>query len=183
MSFMMTWKSARSRILYGGAKGGLMLNPREYDSGSIDFFDTLSNFGRSLFMVTGPLKDVPAGDMGCGADEIGRMFEGFKSALRDLALMVYGVRHNVTMIGDRVISLEEARCILDEAFGIDYTDTRILKELGSNQDYLELVVASQITESPEWGWRSGQAPRAGGCATPLWLQWASFTWKVHGKVR
>jgi len=151
LSFMMTWKSARSRILFGGAKGGLMLNPREYDPRSMDFFDSLSNFGRALFLVTGPARDVPAGDVGCGANEIGRMFEGFKSALRDLALMVYGVRHNVTMIGDQIISLEEARGILKEAFNIDYTDTRVLKELGANQDYLELVVAAQITGKPKMG--------------------------------
>ncbi len=151
LSFMMTWKSARSRILFGGAKGGLMLNPREYDPRSMDFFDALSNFGRSLFLVTGPSRDVPAGDVGCGADEIGRMFEGFKSALRDLALMVYGVRHNVTMIGDQIISLQEARTLLAEAFDIDYTDSRILKELGANQDYLELVVAAQITGKPRMG--------------------------------
>ncbi|MBN2628032.1 MAG: Glu/Leu/Phe/Val dehydrogenase, partial [Spirochaetales bacterium] len=151
LSFMMTWKSARSRILFGGAKGGLMLNPREYDPRSMDFFDALSNFGRSLFLVTGPARDVPAGDVGCGADEIGRMFEGFKSALRDLALMAYGVRHNVTMIGDQIISLEEARHILKEAFDIDYNDTRILRELGANQEYLELVVAAQITGKPRMG--------------------------------
>ncbi|MDC7231952.1 MAG: Glu/Leu/Phe/Val dehydrogenase dimerization domain-containing protein [Spirochaetales bacterium] len=151
LSFMMTWKSARSRILFGGAKGGLMLNPREYDPRSMDFFDSLSNFGRSLFLVTGPARDVPAGDVGCGADEIGRMFQGFKSALRDLALMVYGVRHNVTMIGDQIISLQEARQLLKEGFNIDYTDSRILKELGANQDYLELVVAAQITGKPKMG--------------------------------
>jgi len=151
LSFMMTWKCARSRILFGGAKGGLMLNPREYDPRSIDFFDSLSNFGRSLFLVTGPAKDVPAGDVGCGAEEIGRMFEGFKSALRDLALMVYGVKNNVTMIGDRIISIEEARTILEEGFDIDYTDLDILKELGTNQEYLELVVAAQITGKPRMG--------------------------------
>ena len=128
-----------------------MLNPREYDPKSMDFFDALSNFGRSLFLVTGPSRDVPAGDVGCGAQEIGRMFEGFKSALRDLALMAYGVRHNVTMIGDQIISLEEARLILREAFDIDYNDKRILRELGSNQDYLELVAAAQITGKPRMG--------------------------------
>jgi glutamate dehydrogenase/leucine dehydrogenase len=151
LSFMMTWKSARSRILFGGAKGGLMLDPREYDPKSIDFFDSLSNFGRSLFLVTGPARDVPAGDVGCGADEIGRMFEGFKSALRDLALMAGGVRHNVTMIGDQIISLEEARLILQEAFNIDYDDRKILRELSANQEYLELVVAAQITGKPKMG--------------------------------
>jgi glutamate dehydrogenase (NAD(P)+) len=148
LAFMMTWKCARSRILFGGAKGGLIINPREYDSKSIDYFDTLSNFGRSLFLVTGPMKDVPAGDVGCGATEIGHMFEGFKSVLRDLVLMVYGVKNNVSMIGDKIISLEEARKLLKDAFDINYDDKKILEKLGMDQEYLELVVAAQITGKP-----------------------------------
>ena len=151
LAFMMTWKCARSRILFGGAKGGMIINPREFDSKSIDYFDTLSNFGRSLFLVTGPMKDVPAGDVGCGATEIGHMFEGFKSVLRDLALMVYGVKNNVTMIGDKIISLEEARRLLKDAFDINYDDKKILEQLGMDQEYLELVIAAQITGKPRMG--------------------------------
>jgi glutamate dehydrogenase (NAD(P)+) len=151
LAFMMTWKCARSRILFGGAKGGLIINPMEFDSNSIDYFDTLSNFGRSLFLVTGPMKDVPAGDVGCGATEIGHMFEGFKSVLRDLALMVYGVKNNVSMIGDKIISLEEARRLLKDAFDINYDDKKILEQLGMDQEYLELVVAAQITGKPRMG--------------------------------
>lgn len=151
LAFMMTWKCARSRILFGGAKGGLIINPREYDSKSIDYFDTLSNFGRSLFLVTGPMKDVPAGDVGCGATEIGHMFEGFKSVLRDIALMVYGVKNNVSMIGDKIISLEAARRLLKDAFDINYDDKKILEQLGMDQEYLELVVAAQITGKPRMG--------------------------------
>jgi glutamate dehydrogenase (NAD(P)+) len=148
---MMTWKCARSRILFGGAKGGLIINPRVFDSKSIDYFDTLSNFGRSLFLVTGPMKDVPAGDVGCGATEIGHMFEGFKSVLRDLALMVYGVKNNVSMIGDKIISLEAARRLLKDAFEINYDDKKILEQLCMDQEYLELVVAAQITGKPRMG--------------------------------
>ncbi len=151
LSFMMTWKCARSRILFGGAKGGMIINPREFDSKSIDYFDTLSNFGRSLFLVTGPMQDVPAGDVGCGATEIGHMFEGFKSVLRDLALMVYGVKNNVSMIGDKIISMEAARRLLKDAFDIDYFDKKILEQLCMDQEYLELVVAAQITGKPRMG--------------------------------
>ena len=151
LAFMMTWKCARSRILFGGAKGGMIINPREFDSKSIDYFDTLSNFGRSLFLVTGPMKDVPAGDVGCGATEIGHMFEGFKSVLRDLALMVYGVKNNVSMIGDKIVSLEAARRLLKEAFDIDYYNKKILEQLGMDQEYLERVVAAQITGKPRMG--------------------------------
>jgi glutamate dehydrogenase/leucine dehydrogenase len=151
LSFMMSWKSARSGILFGGAKGGLMLNPKEFDTDSIDYFDTISSFGRSLFLVTGPAKDVPAGDVGCGGREIGYMFEGFKSALRDLALMVYGVKDNISIVGDTIISVEDARRILREAFNIDPSDRLIVEQLCGRQEYLELVAAAQITGKPRMG--------------------------------
>ncbi len=128
LSFMMTWKCARSRILFGGAKGGLMLNPRTFEGSSIDYFDTLSSFGRSLFLVSGPQRDVPAGDVGCGPAEIGHLFEGFKSALRDLAMMAYGLKPGVSLIASRIISVHEARRILAEHFDLDWTDPALLKD-------------------------------------------------------
>ncbi|MGL1890424.1 MAG: hypothetical protein OCD02_02305 [Spirochaetaceae bacterium] len=151
LSFMMTWKCARSKILFGGGKGGLKINPREFSDNKIDFFDTLSNFGRSIFCVTGPAKDVPAGDVGCGAVEIGHLFEGFKSALRDLALLAYGIKKGVALIGNKIISVDEARRILYENFDIDYLDKEILKELSTKEEYLNLVTAAQITGKPKMG--------------------------------
>lgn len=151
LSFMMSWKCARSRILFGGAKGGLMLKPWDFDINGIDYFDTLNSFGRSLFLVSGPFLDVPAGDVGCGPQQIGQMFEGFKTALRDLALLVFGVRANSVLIGDRMITYNAARDTLKSAFDIDYSDRELLRELCSNKDYLELVVAAQITGKPRMG--------------------------------
>lgn len=151
LSFMMTWKCARSRILFGGGKGGLKINPGEFADSKMDFFDTLSNFGRSIFTVTGPSRDVPAGDVGCGAKEIGHLFEGFKSALRDLSLLVYGVKKGVALIGNKIISVEEARQILYNNFDIDYLDREILKELSTKEEYLNLVAAAQITGKPVMG--------------------------------
>jgi glutamate dehydrogenase/leucine dehydrogenase len=151
LSFMMTWKCARSKILFGGGKGGLKLNPREFSDSKMDFFDTLSNFGRSIFAVTGPSKDVPAGDVGCGGKEIGHLFEGFKSALRDLSLLAYGIKKGVALIGNKIISVEEARQILFENFDIDYLDQDILMELSTKEEYLNLVTAAQITGKPTMG--------------------------------
>ncbi|AEJ18199.1 Glu/Leu/Phe/Val family dehydrogenase [Gracilinema caldarium] len=166
LSFMMTWKCARSRILYGGAKGGLMLNPRTFEGTAIDYFDTLSSFGRSLFLVSGPMRDVPAGDVGCGPKEIGHMFEGFKSALRDLAVMSYGLKPGVTMIGPRIVSVQEARRMLAEHFDVDWTDPVIIGELVRNETYLELVTAAQITGKPKLG------IEARGAATGLGMAYA-----------
>jgi len=145
LAFLMTWKCARSKILFGGAKGGLRLNPRDYRNSTIDFFDSLSNLGRSLFLVTGPARDVPAGDVGCGETEISHIFEGFKSALSDLAKMAYGLKHGVALFDNKAVSLSGARQILQESFDIDLNDRRALRELYENEEYLELVAAAQIT--------------------------------------
>lgn len=151
LAFMMTWKCARSRILFGGGKGGLRLNPKDYAGNSIDYFDTLTNFGRHLFLVTGSLKDIPAGDVGCGGLEIGHLFEGFKSALRDLAMTIHGIKKGVSFIGNTVISIEGARTILQDNFGIDCDNQKLIERLATDEDYLELVVASQITGKPKLG--------------------------------
>jgi len=174
LAFMMTWKCARSKILYGGGKGGIVLNPRDFDD-KIDFFDTLASFGRSLFLVTGPSLDVPAGDVGCGAPEIGDMFEGFKSALRDLALMASGIKKSLSIIGDRVISVEEARRLLIKNFDINAYDMRILHELITSEQYLELVAAPQITGKP----RMGIAARMGATGRGLLFSILAMTTNLY----
>lgn len=151
LAFMMTWKCARCKIPFGGGKGGLKTNPYELKTNADNYFETLSNFGRNLFLYTGPLKDVPAGDVGCGATEINIIFSGFISLLRDLATQVYGYKENASFIGNQIISMEKARKILVENFGIDTQNTKILEELNTNEHYLRLVVASHITGKPFFG--------------------------------
>jgi glutamate dehydrogenase (NAD(P)+) len=151
LAFMMTWKCARSKVPFGGGKGGLKLNPRDFSDARLDYSDTLTNFGRSLFLVTGPVRDVPAGDVGCGPQEIGLLFEGFKSALHDLAMIAYGLKKNVAFLGNKVLTLADARAILSGNFDVDWHDERILRELAMNEGYLERVAAPQITGKPRMG--------------------------------
>jgi glutamate dehydrogenase/leucine dehydrogenase len=91
------------------------------------------------------------------------MFEGFKSALRDLALMASGIKKSLSIIGDRVISVEEARALLAKNFDINAYDMRILHELITSEQYLELVAAPQITGKP----RMGIAARTGATGRGL----------------
>ncbi|MHB8909776.1 MAG: Glu/Leu/Phe/Val family dehydrogenase [Syntrophales bacterium] len=151
LAFMMTWKCARAKVPFGGGKGGLKLNPHDFRDARLDYSDTITNFGRALFLVTGPIRDVPAGDVGCGPQEIGLLFEGFKSALHDLAMIAYGVKKNVAVLGNKVLTLSDARAILSGNFDVDWHDERILRELTMNEDYLERVVAPQITGKPRMG--------------------------------
>ena len=151
LAFMMTWKCARSRILFGGGKGGLMVQPRDFQGKSMDFFETLTNFGKSLFLVSGPFSDVPAGDVACGPDEIGHMFEGFKTALRELCMLSSGIKQGVGIIGNEVVSYEKASRMLRDNFGIDPMDEAVMARLIENEQYLELVAAAQITGKPKMG--------------------------------
>lgn len=145
-----TWSAARTRIRFGGGHGGFRLASDSREN-ALDYFDTFTNFGRELFLETGPGIDVASPDIGCGAREIGIMFEGFKSALRDLAMMAYGAKREVGFVGNHVVSPEDARSILKRAFGIDHHDTRSLAELAASERYLELVAAAQITGKPRLG--------------------------------
>lgn len=162
LAFMMTWKCARSKVPFGGGKGGLKLSPRDYSNARLDYFDTITNFGRSLFLVTGPTRDVPAGDVGCGPQEIGLLFEGFKSALHDLAMIAYGLKKNVAFLGNKVLTLADARSILSENFDVDWQDDRILRELAMNEGYLERVVAPHITGKPRMGIRAREGATGRG---------------------
>ncbi|MBU4370773.1 MAG: hypothetical protein KKD68_02635 [Proteobacteria bacterium] len=166
LAFMMTWKCARSKVPFGGGKGGLKLNPRDFVDARLDYSETITNFGRSLFLVTGPTLDVPAGDVGCGPQEIGLLFEGFKSALHDLAMIAYGLKKNVAFLGNKVLTLTDARAILNGNFDVDWHDERILRALAMNEGYLERVVAPQITGKPRMGIqaRGGATGRGLRCA-------------------
>jgi glutamate dehydrogenase (NAD(P)+) len=179
LAFMMTWKCARAKILFGGSKGGLKLNPVDFKDNPTDFIDTLTNFGRSLFLVTGPSKDVPAGDVGCGPAEIGHMFEGYKSALRDLALIAFGLKQGVAFMGNKVIPLGHVRKILWEHFDIDYRDEDVLQALCMNEQYLELVTAAQITGKPRMGVKVRNGATGRGLCYSILV--AVINMFIHGK--
>ena len=128
-----------------------MIQPGQYRKNKLDYFDTLSNFGKSLFLVTGPFRDVPAGDVGCGPEEIGHMFEGFKAAVRELALIAYGIKDGVSYIGNHVISIDQAIMMLQGFFGLDFLSQETLEKLVTDEKYVELVAAAQITGKPKMG--------------------------------
>lgn len=150
LAFMMTWKCAKSKILFGGGKGGATMTPNEFED-PLDYNLAISGFGKSLFLATGPFLDVPAGDVNCGAYEIGRIFEGYKAALRDLISLVYASKYGAARVGKQLVNVQQARSILEKNFEIDPYDDETLKRLMTNEHYLSLVVASQITGKPKMG--------------------------------
>lgn len=71
----MTWKSAVVELPFGGAKGGIICDPKTLSKSELERLTRA--YTQALIDIFGPDKDVPAPDMGTGADEMGWLMEEF----------------------------------------------------------------------------------------------------------
>lgn len=71
----MTWKSAVTGIPFGGAKGGIICDPKKHSKAELERITRA--YTKALADVFGPDKDVPAPDMGTGPDEMGWLMDEF----------------------------------------------------------------------------------------------------------
>ncbi|EIM07282.1 glutamate dehydrogenase [Planococcus antarcticus DSM 14505] len=76
LAFLMTLKNALHKVPFGGGKGGIVINPREYSEKELNL---ISRKYVSYFVdVIGPDKDIPAPDMGSGEREMDWMMAEYK---------------------------------------------------------------------------------------------------------
>ncbi|MDA7950533.1 MAG: glutamate dehydrogenase [Pirellulaceae bacterium] len=68
LATLMTWKTAVVDIPYGGAKGGVAIDPRAHSRTEIE--SVTRSFIDQIHDVVGPVTDIPAPDMGTGAEEM-----------------------------------------------------------------------------------------------------------------
>jgi len=76
LAFEQVFKNALTTIMMGGAKGGSDFDPKGKSDNEVMRF--CQAFMSELFRHLGPDTDVPAGDIGVGAREIGFMFGQYK---------------------------------------------------------------------------------------------------------
>ena len=76
LAFEQTFKNALTGLPMGGAKGGANFNPKGKSDNEIMRF--CQSYMTELYRHIGPDVDVPAGDIGVGAREIGYMFGQYK---------------------------------------------------------------------------------------------------------
>lgn len=62
LAMWMTWKCALLDVPYGGAKGGVVIDPRLYSRGELE--RVTRRYTSELMPVLGPNKDIPAPDIG-----------------------------------------------------------------------------------------------------------------------
>jgi glutamate dehydrogenase (NAD(P)+) len=65
LAMWMTWKCAVANLPYGGAKGGVMVDPRSVSRRELERLTR--RFAAEIDMLIGPDEDVPAPDMGTDA--------------------------------------------------------------------------------------------------------------------
>lgn len=88
LGFEQTFKNALTTLPMGGGKGGSDFSPRGKSDGEIMRF--CQAFMSELFRYIGPEVDIPAGDIGVGAREIGYLFGQYKKLTRDFSGVLTG---------------------------------------------------------------------------------------------
>ena len=88
LGFEQPFKNALTTLPMGGGKGGSDFSPRGKSDGEIMRF--CQSFMSELFRHIGPEIDIPAGDIGVGAREIGYLFGQYKRLTRDFSGVLTG---------------------------------------------------------------------------------------------
>ena len=124
LGFEQTFKNSLTTLPMGGAKGGSDFDPRGKSDGEIMRF--CQAFMTELYRHIGPDVDVPAGDIGVGAKEIGYMYGQYRR--------IRGAFENGTLTG-KGLSFGGS-LIRPEAtgFGAVYYTVEVLKHEGETME-------------------------------------------------
>lgn len=75
LASLMTWKNALVDIPFGGAKGGITVDPRQLSPRELQ--DLTRSFTRKIDMALGPYRDVPAPDVNTNAEVMGWIMDEY----------------------------------------------------------------------------------------------------------
>ncbi len=88
LAFEQVFKNALTTLAMGGGKGGSDFNPKGRSDQEVMRF--CQSFMAELFRHIGPNTDIPAGDIGVGAREIGFMFGMYKKLANEFTGVLTG---------------------------------------------------------------------------------------------
>ena len=148
LAFEQVFKNALTTLPMGGGKGGSDFDPKGKSDNEVMRF--CHSFMCELFRHIGPNTDVPAGDIGVGAREIGFLFGMYKKLRNEFTGVLTGkglnwggslIRPEATgygsvyfaseMIATRKESLEGKACLVSGSGNVAQFTTEKLNELGA----------------------------------------------------
>ena len=77
LAALMTYKTALLDLPFGGAKGGIEVDPRGMSENELE--DMTRRFTRALQRVLGPYRDIPAPDVGTNAQTMAWLMDAYSS--------------------------------------------------------------------------------------------------------
>ena len=147
LAFEQTFKNALTTLNMGGGKGGSDFDPKGKSDNEVMRF--CQSFMAELYRHIGPNTDVPAGDIGVGAREIGYLFGMYKKTRNEFSGVLTGkslgwggslIRPEATgygcvyfaseMLADKKDTLEGKTCLVSGAGNVAQFTTEKIIELG-----------------------------------------------------
>ena len=145
LGFEQVFKNSLTTLPMGGGKGGSDFNPQGKSNGEVMRF--CQSFMSELFRHIGPNTDVPAGDIGVGAREIGYLFGQYKRLQNEFTGTITGkglgfggslVRTEATgygcvyfareMLGTRSDDVKGKNCVVSGSGNVaQYTAEKVLQ--------------------------------------------------------
>jgi glutamate dehydrogenase (NADP+) len=148
LAFEQTFKNALTTLAMGGAKGGSDFEPKGKSDNEVMRF--CQSFMLELFRHIGPDTDVPAGDIGVGAREIGYLFGMYKKLANEFTGVLTGkslgwggslIRPEATgygcvyfaaeMLATKKQTLQGKRCLVSGSGNVAQFTVEKLIELGA----------------------------------------------------
>jgi len=128
LAMMMTWKTALAGIPFGGAKGGVKVDPKALSSNELNRLTR--RYTNSISHIIGVNVDIPAPDMGTGAQTMAWMMDEYAQSHGQTPAIVTGKpidlggsygRDAATGRGAAIVALEACRDL-----GVDPEGARVV---------------------------------------------------------
>src|SRR3954451_7432077 len=162
---LMTWKTAIAEIPFGGAKGGVNVDPSELESSEVQA--VARSFMDKVEKVLGPQRDIPAPDVGTNAqtmawlmDEYGKLHGHTPACVTGKPLELEGSRGREAATGRGVVcQFSEAAKELD----LDPSDCDfVVQGFGNVGSWIARILAEQGARMVGCSDKSGALHNEGG---------------------
>ena len=153
----MTWKCAVVNIPFGGAKGGVICDPKKLSMGELE--KITRRYTAELIEFIGPEKDVPAPDMNTNEQIMAWMMDTYSMHMRQtVTAVVTGKPINMGgSRGRREATGRGVMIVCNEALkklGMNISDTRVIVQgfgnVGSNAAKLLFEAGYKVIGVGEW---------------------------------